>query len=242
MPAAVDRRDMEGVGEAVEAERAGERDHMPAVDEPPAEAPLPLAELVEMHFRGVLVEPGRRLVLGLFDGDAVDMIDPFAGAIVLEPMRRSAELPVERGAVDRRTGCAEIGRRRPPRGAWERGSQARAALASRFLHHHPADIIDNRLAALIEPLRAHIDDAALPVRVLLEPDHLRNGGERVAGERPASRTGNRRSRDWRPRSARRRTPSCRTRHGRRADRRSGLRDSRWRARRFPRSAARSARR
>ena len=82
---------------------------MPAIDEAPPEAPLPFAELVEMHFRGVLIEPGRRLVLGLFDRDAVDMIDPLAGAIVLEPMRRAAELVVERGAIDPRTGCAEIG-------------------------------------------------------------------------------------------------------------------------------------
>ena len=49
-------------------------------------------------------------------------------------------------------------------------------------HHHPADIVDDRLAALVEPLRAHIDDAALPVRVLLEADHLGDGGERVAGK------------------------------------------------------------
>ena len=107
MPAPIDRRDMEGVGEAVETQRAGERDHMPAIDEPAPEAPLPLAELVEMHLGGVLIEPGRRLVLGLFDGDAVDMIDPLAGAIVLEPIGRSAELRIERGAIDPRTGCAE---------------------------------------------------------------------------------------------------------------------------------------
>src|ERR1700722_17797488 len=82
---------------------------MPAIDEPPPEAPLPLAELVEMHLGGVLIEPGRRLVLGLFDGDAVDMIDPLAGAIGLRPGLRSAELRGERGAIDRRTRRAEIG-------------------------------------------------------------------------------------------------------------------------------------
>src|SRR5277367_6809872 len=103
MSAAVDRRNMEGVGEAVETQGASERDHMPTVDEPPPEAPLPLAELVEMHLGGVLIQPGRRLVFGLFDGDAVDMIDALAGAIVLEPIGRSAELSIERGAVDPRT-------------------------------------------------------------------------------------------------------------------------------------------
>src|ERR1700722_8943 len=74
MPAAIDRRDMEGVGEAVEPQGSSERDHMPAIDEPPPEAPLPLAKLVEMHLGGVLIEAGRRLVFGLFDGHTVDMI------------------------------------------------------------------------------------------------------------------------------------------------------------------------
>ena len=78
MAAAVDRRDMEGVGEAVEAQRARQRDDMAAVDQPPAEAALRLAELVEMHLGGVLIEAGRDLVLGLLDGDAVDMVDPLA--------------------------------------------------------------------------------------------------------------------------------------------------------------------
>src|ERR1700735_3493133 len=104
MPAAVDRRDMEGVGEAVETQRPGERDHMSTVDKPPPEAPLALAELVEMHLGGVLIEPGRRLVLSLFDGDAVDMIHPFPGFIILEPIGRPAELSFERGSLDPRTG------------------------------------------------------------------------------------------------------------------------------------------
>ena len=125
MPAAVDRRDMEGVGEAVETQGARERDHVPAVDEPPAEASLALAELVEMHLGGVLIEPGRRLVLGLFDGDAVDMIDPFAGSVVLEPIGRPAELSVEGGAVDPRTGRPRLVDVNRSRAAWERGPRAR---------------------------------------------------------------------------------------------------------------------
>src|SRR5271166_5213058 len=104
MPAAVDRRDVEGVGEAVETQRARERNDVPAVDEPPAEPPLSLAELVEMNFGGVLVEPGRHLVLGFLDGDAVDMVDSFALSVVLEPIGRTAEGLVERGAIDARAG------------------------------------------------------------------------------------------------------------------------------------------
>src|SRR5277367_6936939 len=65
MPPAVDRRDMERIGEAVEAERARERDDVAAVDQPPPEPALRLAELVEMHLGGVLIETGRDLMLGL---------------------------------------------------------------------------------------------------------------------------------------------------------------------------------
>ena len=141
--------------------------------------PLPLAELVEMDLGRVLIEPGRRLVLGLLDGGAVDMIDPLARAIVLEPMRRSAEFAVERVAFDPRTsraetGCADRFGKLGNVGLGRRG----ACIA--FSHHHPAHVVDHRLTALIEALRAHKDHAALPVRILLEPDHLRNGGQRIA--------------------------------------------------------------
>ena len=67
MAAAIDGGDVEGVGEAVEGERAGERDDVAAVDQPLAEAALLGAVLVEMDARGVLIEPGRDLMLGLFD-------------------------------------------------------------------------------------------------------------------------------------------------------------------------------
>src|ERR1700733_9335466 len=152
---------------------------MSTVDKPPPETPLPLAELVEMHLGGVLIEPGRRLMLSLFYGDAVDMIHPFAGAIVLEPIGRSAELAVECGAVDSRAGCAETddGDRLGQFGSVGLG-RGRADVA--LSDHHPAHVVDDRLATLIGPFRAHMDHAALPVRVLFEPDHLRNGGERIA--------------------------------------------------------------
>jgi hypothetical protein len=172
---------MEGVGEAIEAQGASKRNHMPAIDEAAPEAPLPLAELVEMHLGGVLVEPGRRLVLGLFYGDAIDMIDPLAGGIVLEHVGRSAELQIERGAINPRTGCAEISDGDHFRQFGNMGLRSGGAGVA-FSDHHPADVIDDRLAPLIEALRTHVDDAGLPVRVLFEPDHLRNGGERIAGK------------------------------------------------------------
>jgi len=64
VPAAVDRRDVEGVGEAVEGQRARERDDMAAIDQPPAEPALALAKQVEMDLGGILIEAGRDLVLG----------------------------------------------------------------------------------------------------------------------------------------------------------------------------------
>jgi hypothetical protein len=40
---------------------------VPVIDETSPKTPMLLAELVEMHFRHILIEPGRRLVLGLLD-------------------------------------------------------------------------------------------------------------------------------------------------------------------------------
>src|ERR1700722_20022801 len=154
---------------------------MSTVDKPPPETPLPLAELVEMHLGGVLIEPGRRLILSLFYGDAVDMIHPFAGAIVLEPIGRAAELAVECGAVDSWTGCAETGDG-DCLGQFGSVGLGRSGARIAFPHHHPADVVNDQLPALIEALRAHMDDAVLSVRVFLEPDHLRNGRERIARE------------------------------------------------------------
>ena len=111
VPAAVDRRDVEGVGEAVEAQRARQRDDVAAVDQPPAEPALALAELVEMHLGGVLVEAGRDLVLGLLDGDAVDMVDALARRVVAPAMGRAGEREIVGGGVDLRAGGAELGRR-----------------------------------------------------------------------------------------------------------------------------------
>ena len=70
MASAVDGGDVKGVGEAVERDGAGERDDMSAVDQPAFEAALRRRKLIKVDARGVLTEPGRGLVFGLFDGDA----------------------------------------------------------------------------------------------------------------------------------------------------------------------------
>ena len=49
---------------------------MSAVDQPPPESSLAFDELIEMNTRRVLIKPGRDLMLGFLDRDAVDMIDP----------------------------------------------------------------------------------------------------------------------------------------------------------------------
>src|SRR5579863_2239027 len=73
----VDTRDMEGVGEAVEAQRARQRDDMAAIDQTTAEAALAFSKLIEMDLGGVLEEARRNLMLGFLDRHAVDVVDPF---------------------------------------------------------------------------------------------------------------------------------------------------------------------
>ena len=63
---------------------------MAAIDQPAAEAALALGELVEVHARGVLIEPRRDLVLGFLDRHAVDMVDLLADLVVAEAMRQPA--------------------------------------------------------------------------------------------------------------------------------------------------------
>ena len=106
--AAVDGGDVEGVGEAVEGQRAGERDDMPAIDEPPAEAAVLGGVLVEVDFCRVLVEARRDLVLGLLDRHAVDMVDALARRIVAKAVRAAGELEIVGGGVERRAGRAEV--------------------------------------------------------------------------------------------------------------------------------------
>ena len=70
------------IGKAVEAQRAGEREGVPAIDQPPVETALCGGKLVEMDPGGVLVEPRRDLVFGFLNGDAVDVVDALADLVV----------------------------------------------------------------------------------------------------------------------------------------------------------------
>ena len=159
VPAAVDRGDVEGVGEAVEAQRARERDDVAAIDQPAAEPALALAELVEMHLGGVLVEAGREHVLGFLDRHAVDMVDLLADRIIAEAMRRAGEREI--------VGAFEHGQAAPSVSGATRAAVCgmmacgRGRVGIALAHHHPAHIVDDRLAVLVGARRAHIDDAAL---------------------------------------------------------------------------------
>ena len=178
--AAVDRGDLERVGQPVERQRARQADDVAAVDDPPPEAAVLFRMLVEVHLGGVLVEPGRRHVLGFLDGHPVHMVDLLADLVVLPQMGAAGERGVVildmEGIGDRQLahrhrlgqiGNDGLGRRR-----------VRILLA----HHHPADVVEYRLATLIDADRAHVDDAGLAVLVLPEPDYRRGGGKGVAGK------------------------------------------------------------
>ena len=56
MPSAVDRRYMERVTKPVEAERAGQRNGVAAINQPVAETAFAFCEMVEMDARGILIK------------------------------------------------------------------------------------------------------------------------------------------------------------------------------------------
>src|SRR5262249_61966033 len=84
MPPSVDRGNVKGIGKAVEGERAGQRDHVAAVDQTATEPALRRRILIEMDARGALIEPGCDLVLRLFYGDAGHVIDFLADGVIAE--------------------------------------------------------------------------------------------------------------------------------------------------------------
>src|SRR4051794_15426262 len=94
MAPSVDRRNVERVRETVERQRAGERNHMAAIDQPPAETVLAHRELIEVDTRGVLIKPRRHLVLGFLHCDAIHMIDLFADVIIAEAVWRARKRKV----------------------------------------------------------------------------------------------------------------------------------------------------
>ena len=163
-----------------ESARASEID-VPAVDQPAAEAALRRGELVEMDARGVLIEPRRDLVLGLLDGDAVDVVDLLADRVVAEAVRAAGEREVVGLDVDRRTGAAEQSRLRPRSAAAAHDRRAPAPSRRAFAPSPSAHIRAPRCRPACSRVVRTIDDAGLAAGVLLEPDHLGHRAQRVAG-------------------------------------------------------------
>src|ERR1700756_412836 len=97
---------------------------MSAVDQPASKSPLSLGELIEMHPGGVLVKPGRDLVLALLDRHSVDVVNALPGRVVRKTVRASAEREVVTRNVEGRTGVPERLRR-------QRSRKARDELAAR---------------------------------------------------------------------------------------------------------------
>ena len=92
------------LAEPVEAERPGERDHVAAIDQPPAEPGVLGGQAVEMDLGGVLEQARGDLVLGLLDGHAVDVVDLLAHRVIGEAVRAAGEIR------DRRRRPSSVGR------------------------------------------------------------------------------------------------------------------------------------
>src|SRR5258708_25682575 len=99
---------MERVSEAVEGQCAGERDHVPAMDQPATEPRLSLGELVKVNPRRVLVKAGRKLVLCFFHRRAIDVIDALARCIVAESLGAAGKSMIVGGAANGRAGRANV--------------------------------------------------------------------------------------------------------------------------------------
>ena len=107
------------------------------------------------------------------------MIDLLADRVVAPAMRLARQREIVAGEIEP-PGDRQIGGRH---GGRQIGNNCFGGRGLRvgFPHHHPAHIIQHRLAALVQAPRPHPDHAGLAVGVLLEPDHPRLRAQRIAG-------------------------------------------------------------
>ena len=151
---------------------------MATVDQPAAEAALPLDVLVEVHPGGVLVEARGELVLGLLDRHAVDVVDALAHPVVAQAVRAAGEPQVVVGEGELLRHLQ--GRRRQRRRQLRHHRIRRRARLVALAHQDPAAVAQHLLAHLVGAEGAHVDDAAVAGRGLLQADHLALGLEAVA--------------------------------------------------------------
>src|SRR5690348_7084921 len=134
-----------------------------------------------MNARRILVEPRRNLVFGFLDSDSVGMIDPLAGLVIAKTARAARQFGVVDGLMDGRAGFSEL------RG-FDMCREFRHLFSGRgcgfvaLPHHHPACVIEDWLARIIEAARAHIYDAGFSVRIFPQADDFGNSGQRGTGE------------------------------------------------------------
>ena len=131
-----------------------------------------------MHLGGVLPQAGGLHMLGLFDGDAVDVVDDLAHLIIPEPVRLTGQRKVVVGEIQT-LGDHQI-RRGHGFGQIGDGGFGRGRVQIAFADHDPAHIAQDLFAALVQTTGAHVNNARFPVRVLFEADHLGFRAQRVA--------------------------------------------------------------
>ena len=88
---------------------------MAAIDQATAEATIFLCQCIEMNFRGVLIKPRCHLMLGFFDGHAIDVINLFANRIIIPAEIRSSQNIVIGLAINQRARIAQGIRRNSTR-------------------------------------------------------------------------------------------------------------------------------
>ena len=97
MGARVQRHDHLRIGQPVERQRARKADDMAAIDQ--AAAILAVGG-VKMHFGGVLPQTGGEHMLGLFNRDAIDMVDLFADCVVAPTVRFTRQGEIVVGEIE----------------------------------------------------------------------------------------------------------------------------------------------
>src|ERR1700719_719084 len=97
---------MECIAKTVEGERARQRNGVTAIDQAAAEPAFAFGKLIEMNTCGVLVKPRGGGMLGFFDGNAVHVIDLFAGFIMIKTVWAAGENRVVGRSINRRAAGA----------------------------------------------------------------------------------------------------------------------------------------
>src|SRR5260370_12097639 len=121
-----------------------------------------------MDARRVLIETGCDLVLRLFDGDAIDVVDLLADLVITEAIGTAREREVVGGDIDAGAGIAERARQHRFRQARHMIAAGRGCLIA-LSHHDPAHVLEHFCAVRLATGRAHEHDTCPAARILLAP-------------------------------------------------------------------------